>query len=177
LGVCVYNYAEVEERLLASTQRIAGNIFREAGVELRWVDCALVSPDSTVLYLRLLSAPMAERLRFRPKEFGVALLSRDEAHASNAYIFYDKVIQMVRQGRVLRPELLGHVFAHEIGHLLLGNNSHSRTGIMQSLWSGGTMEQVNQRRLFFSAGEAERIRAQVRARTYLVAVGENRVLR
>jgi hypothetical protein len=29
---------------------------------------------------------------------------------------------------------LGHVMAHEVGHLLLGAHSHSRTGLMSADW-------------------------------------------
>ncbi|MEO5822443.1 MAG: hypothetical protein ABIT71_18195 [Vicinamibacteraceae bacterium] len=30
--------------------------------------------------------------------------------------------------------ILGRVTAHEIGHLLLGTNSHAPTGLMQATW-------------------------------------------
>jgi hypothetical protein len=30
--------------------------------------------------------------------------------------------------------MLGHVISHEIGHLLLGTNSHSPSGIMRAQW-------------------------------------------
>jgi hypothetical protein len=31
--------------------------------------------------------------------------------------------------------MVGGVMAHEIGHLLLGSNSHSETGLMREIWS------------------------------------------
>ncbi len=33
------------------------------------------------------------------------------------------------------PVILGHAAAHEIGHLLLGSNSHSPQGLMRARWS------------------------------------------
>jgi hypothetical protein len=33
------------------------------------------------------------------------------------------------------PTILGRVTAHEIGHLLLGTNSHALAGLMQAAWN------------------------------------------
>ena len=54
--------------------------------------------------------------------------------------------------------------AHELGHLLLGTNSHSKRGVMQSLWSGNQLRKANLKALYFSPRQAARIRADVAAR-------------
>ncbi|PYV32761.1 MAG: hypothetical protein DMG22_12175 [Acidobacteria bacterium] len=51
-------------------------------------------------------------------------------------IFHDRVISMAEGANATLAVLLGRAMAHEIGHLLLGANSHSRTGIMRASWSG-----------------------------------------
>ena len=38
------------------------------------------------------------------------------------------------------PVILGHAAAHEIGHLLLGSNSHSPFGLMRARWSGQDLQ-------------------------------------
>jgi hypothetical protein len=53
-------------------------------------------------------------------------------------IFYDRVRTEVEPSRVpalLVPALLAHVIAHEIGHILEGVNTHSRSGVMKARWS------------------------------------------
>jgi hypothetical protein len=56
--------------------------------------------------------------------------------------------------------LLGHIAAHEIGHLLLGEDSHSPHGIMESCWGPKELDQMNKGALLFSDEEAERMRAE-----------------
>jgi len=41
-------------------------------------------------------------------------------------------ISLVGEG----SSLLGHVMAHEIGHLLQGTTQHSESGIMKARWTG-----------------------------------------
>jgi hypothetical protein len=50
--------------------------------------------------------------------------------AGLAYVFCDRVASMPGT-QVFRIQL-GAVIAHEVGHLLLGEKSHSRTGIMRA---------------------------------------------
>jgi hypothetical protein len=54
--------------------------------------------------------------------------------------------------------------AHEIGHLLLGSNSHSATGIMRAQWSRKDLQRASLEILRFTPAQAERIRADVLAR-------------
>jgi hypothetical protein len=61
-------------------------------------------------------------------------------------------------------QLIGHGIAHEIGHLLLGTNSHSDTGLMSAHWNRQELMLAAHMQLLFSAKEAARIREDVRAR-------------
>ena len=60
------------------------------------------------------------------------------------------------------PILLGCVIAHEIGHLLLGLNSHSGSGIMQRRWERKQITQVMTGTPLFTH-EAKLIRADENA--------------
>jgi len=46
-------------------------------------------------------------------------------------IFYDRVLTSMNQPS---PELLAHVIAHEIGHMLIGTLSHAPAGVMRAHW-------------------------------------------
>ena len=57
--------------------------------------------------------------------------------------------------------LLGHVIAHEIGHLLLASNKHNRRGLMQPHWNARVTEQAITHRLHFQPSESRIIRKQI----------------
>jgi hypothetical protein len=59
-----------------------------------------------------------------------------------------KSLLLVTSVCVLIPIILGCDIAHEIGHLLLGSESHSASGIMQGHWERGQIRQaVTQKRM------------------------------
>src|SRR5262249_44633249 len=60
--------------------------------------------------------------------------------------------------------LLGHVIAHEIGHLLLGENAHYPSGLMKIKWNQNDLQRMVQGDLLFTAQQSQRIRNNVLAR-------------
>ncbi len=57
--------------------------------------------------------------------------------------------------RRLAHALLGHVLAHEIGHLLLRSNSHSVSGIMSARWTGEELRRLSEGAMFFTPLESK----------------------
>ena len=51
-------------------------------------------------------------------------------------------------------ELLGCVIAHEVGHLLLGTDSHSHEGIMQGHWEDPQLREAGKGNLQFTPSQA-----------------------
>jgi hypothetical protein len=60
--------------------------------------------------------------------------------------------------------VLAHTMAHEIGHLLLGSNSHASQGIMRPTWDERDIHLAKTGVLGFTDAQAERMQAQVTAR-------------
>ena len=60
--------------------------------------------------------------------------------------------------------LLGHSAAHEIGHLLLGPNAHSCSGIMRPLMKRSDEELMLKGWLRFDTAQASKMRSALRAR-------------
>jgi len=56
------------------------------------------------------------------------------------------------------------MIAHEIGHLLLGPNSHSPSGIMQARWEAEQVQQLLKGALVFDKRQAARIQEEVQRR-------------
>src|SRR5690348_6263299 len=57
--------------------------------------------------------------------------------------------------------LLGYVAAHEIGHLLLGTNSHAVAGIMHAHWTAGELTSTKLREMVFLASEAREMKERL----------------
>jgi hypothetical protein len=60
-------------------------------------------------------------------------------------------------------EILGHVIAHEVGHLLLGTNSHSAVGVMRARWDREELEQASRGSLRFTPAQAAMMRGRLNA--------------
>ena len=109
---------------------------------------------------------MAERVRgqFPGDTFGFALPAQGDGFGSHATIFYHSVEEVAREAKRATATVLGHVLAHEMGHLLLGMKGHSRQGIMHIPWGPKELGRAAQGGLLFVAKQEQRIRAQVQAR-------------
>ena len=90
-------------------------------IDWRWRKCPA---DSIRISLRVFT-----RANEQPGALAYAL----PYEGKHIVIFYDRVRTEVEPSRV--PALLAHVIAHEIGHILEGVNSHSKSGVMKARWS------------------------------------------
>ena len=173
ITVRVYDYAQVPKWVLTDAKKIAADIFREAGIETSWLDCP-VSPashpknpvclkplDPTVPVLRILSRSMAERVPGPRDRFGFALLSKKQVFPYVANVFFHRIHDLANGRVTFWPTLLGHIMAHEMGHLLLGQGNHSRKGIMAVEWSEKDLQRATRGSLRFNSRQAEKIQAQV----------------
>jgi hypothetical protein len=61
------------------------------------------------------------------------------------------------------PTLLGHAIAHELGHLFLGTNSHSPTGLMRARWQSDDLANASRGALNFSSVESQQMRNKLTA--------------
>jgi hypothetical protein len=60
--------------------------------------------------------------------------------------------------------MLGHLMAHELGHLLLASTAHSSKGLMRSRWSGADLRLAMRGGLLFDSQQAKRIASNLKAR-------------
>ena len=174
IRVRTYNHAQVPDKLLADAKRHATYAFQRIGVNLSWMDCPLREEDiehysdchrpweSTDLFIKIISS--SKGFVVPSNAFGLAVLPEDGEDRVRAYVFYDPVLKLSTDYRVGASLVLGHVAAHEIGHLLLGSNGHSPFGIMTASWQGTELKKAAQGGMLFNRMQAERIRTEVQAR-------------
>jgi hypothetical protein len=81
-----------------------------------------------------------------------------------AYIFYQRASGLARDRGGEGGRLLGHLIAHEVGHLLLGRQAHALAGILRCPWGTAEMKEAERGRLLFSDIQADRMRVNVARR-------------
>jgi hypothetical protein len=167
--VLLHNYAHLPAQILLEAQDRAGHIFRKAGVEIEWADCPLndedpslypkcaTISDTTQLFLRILPDTTA-----KIEEGGQAFFA-----ARIANVFWNRLEKQAQKLQVSASRFLAHIIAHELGHLLLGSNSHSHVGIMTAQWDALTVTRISQEGLYFSSQQSELIRSEIGKRKAL----------
>jgi hypothetical protein len=170
LTISVYNDVGVPRGTLRQAEDEATRIFRQAGIEVNWLNCEVpaAAEDAaacqevvfpTHLHLRIVR--MAHGLK--EGTLGISFLSADGS-GCQADLFYEPMEELQSSNNASLAPLLGHVAAHEVGHLLLGTNSHAPTGIMRAHWASEEISTAKLGGVFFSDRESERMRQKLSIR-------------
>lgn len=181
IRIRVYDYAGVSEDVLRKAEDVTTGIFQKVGVDLVWFTCArngkfsdkASCPDAmdrTDLILNIVPHSMSKGLRGKDEVEGLAVDGPDE-FSGHAWVFFDRAKEVAAKHLLNLPNVLGNLVAHELGHLLLGSCSHSKTGLMRAGWSREEFIAANRGELGFSGPERERILKGVVARRHAAAVG------
>lgn len=174
IDVLVYNYAGLSAETLARAEGEAARIFERAGIETEWLagrpavsgrGGAVSAPpachrgDTAVPPASLGGDGGASEVR--PHDIRLCLGSRGWRIRGDRECVPPRAEELVKGREKLHAVIVGHVRAHELGHLLLGLGSHSASGLMRVRWRKKELELVAKRSLFFLPWQAERMRAQV----------------
>jgi hypothetical protein len=166
LRVSVFNDALVPPSVLREAEARTRLVLKEVGVSLIWLDCGTPGNWHTDLGCRDVSFPSHLSVRLvlgqktgRDDIFGQSFLNeRGQGSYANVYLTplsKAKALELVREG-----DLLGYVVVHELGHLLLGKNSHSAKGLMRAKWDLFELREAASGNLSFSKSEAASLRAR-----------------
>ena len=130
--VHVQNDAPVDGWLLRSAEQEASRVFRQIGVDLRWLAHGTApggdgrSPEVSIV---LMSAEMGAR-KSRIEQLSDKILARGSRWTGRAYVFCDRVSDVARQHALSEGMVLAHAFTHELGHMI-ANIGHDANGIMR----------------------------------------------
>jgi hypothetical protein len=181
--VSIHNDAAIPTGVLLDAEAEASRIFSHSGLEIRWLNCPLpaVGPVDPAqceaadfpLHLQLRIAKHS--LNLNEFTLGVSYLSADGT-GCYADLFYDRAQHLHEISRMSLASIVGHAIAHELGHLLLGTNSHSPTGIMRAHWQPADLASASKGALLFSTLESRAMknkldpwRTQARDTSHLAA--------
>jgi len=163
LTVFVVERAGTPARALDSAERNADQVFRRAGVDVDWINCHESKPEASCEKISQadLIVHVVPRARTMSGDiFGVAFVENNAG--TYADVFFDSIQSLREQDRAVSlSPILGDVLAHEVGHLLLGTNSHSPEGIMQPRWQAEQLHSIAKGQMRFTKEQAIRIRSRV----------------
>jgi hypothetical protein len=163
LVVRLYDYAEVPRRVLTGAEQQTTTVFLRAGIQLSWMECGLSEADKERfvdcehvtdplrLFVNIIPQLMAAALP--PGRFGTSF-------ARHAVVLNRQVEQTAADQGFPKALVLGYVMAHELGHLLLGKDSHGH-GIMMGTFGRRDFERAAKGELIFTPQQAEQMRARI----------------
>ena len=170
ITVRVVNAAGIPVQELRQAAAEAERIFHKAGVDSGWLMCS-PSPKEPwqdagchqpnrpgVLNVGVLPPSRETGVSVSDSSFGITAFSEDGHPTLYAYVFYGRVEKEVKNSACSAEALLGHVIAHEVGHLLLGRG-HAPFGLMSAKWDRKELRKVASGRLWFGDDEAQRLQA------------------
>ena len=158
LMVLVDNMAGVPINVQEKARRATSKIFRDIDVDIIWLDKGDVRLTNaavlkSTIVVHVLPHDTNAHSKIAHEALGVALPG-----TRFAWVFYDRIEALPGHGDNDLGCSLGHVIAHEIGHLLLPTRAHSPSGIMKAGLDG---ERAAQGALFFTGGQAREIRTKL----------------
>jgi hypothetical protein len=166
----LYNYAEVPSGILAKAETETVRILRAAGIELSLVPCPVSdrdfqnAPAKFAACKQAADAPIV-RIETPPNILPSPPLDGSvigAAKEDQVTVSYDQVQQVSGVHDIPRGKLLGHVIAHELGHVLLADHSHSPEGIMIATFRKQELQRTEIGNLLFTTRQAARMRARLR---------------
>ncbi len=169
LTLLVFNYAGLSSSQVKEIRARVFFVFEDVGIRTTWLDCrpgveghslpaACLQPlGLSKLGIRLLDQDT------RPADSSHTALGHSyasETGGSLATVSCATIKRFSGGNQTSEIAFLGHVIAHEVGHLLLGPGAHSNEGIMKAHWIKTEMQQIAAARkgVLFSREQAERLK-------------------
>jgi len=163
ITILVYNYAGMSADTLTRAEDEMTRIFHHAGVDATWRDCLLdfrskndpcpvPSPSTPALRFQSQFQLVPDAVHLNTVGFSVGYF---------ATVSVEFAEELARAGMAALHEVLAHIAAHELGHILLPGNAHTVSGIMKAAFSLDDWAIARQGRLFFAPQQAAFMRKEL----------------
>ena len=155
---------------LLQAEQNTKRIFLHSGVDVLWRPCrpsdssSLECPDPGPMTP---AVRLVTRLKVAPGRVHADAMGYAIGYVATVSVEFAKQLEKSLMGPL--PEILGHIMAHEIGHLLLPGYAHSVTGIMRAHWRQVEWTLICQGKLNFLREEARFLRTSLLYRRQPVA--------
>jgi hypothetical protein len=171
ITIRVADFSRLPQGTLAKAEKYADEVFERTGVSIRWMACPAgvadvaarnpcledPRPDEFWLLIEMQKPPG------RSRDMMAYVGFEDETNGTSrrAGVFFPAVQSTASRFHAEVYQVLGAAVTHELGHLLLGADWHSRRGVMRPNWGREQIELVTIGELLFTSDQAVRIRAEV----------------
>ena len=175
----IINEAHVDQEVVEEAAKYVQSIFKESRIRTEWqivnkTQPAARDPRGVALTIMLMTDSFAKTQDLNDGATGFAL-SNDGRGCRRAYIYADRAAEKAAffskqkdvRLKVVRALVLGHVIAHEAGHLMLPHDSHSDRGIMQPQFDVRSIDLALSGRLLFTKSQSKLMRAALTNQTRL----------
>ena len=150
LRVYMQDSVNVDLRTLAEAQWVTSRIFGAAGIRVEWKVGDPHRNETAAIRIQL-------DTKAEPGlHTDTAGYAQPFARGTAIHVFCDRVLHTGPQR--LGPLLLGHVMAHELGHVLEGVDRHSPTGVMKAHWTRDDYDDMLQHPLVLAPEDVRMIR-------------------
>jgi hypothetical protein len=130
----VTSYERIPAAEMAAAQQAVVQVYGRIGVRIAWaggVAAEATADGARHVDVIFLTAAMADRKQPNASAFGQA------SHVTGrAYIYPARILAHASRTSSDPELVLGLVLAHEIGHVLLPEYSHTPSGLMRAQWQG-----------------------------------------
>jgi hypothetical protein len=162
ITVNLFDRAGLPRQIRDTMKKETTQIFREAGLELEWVDCETVGTPSPECAQslgagRLRMELVPGRNKKTPWVAGGAMVQGSSSVI--AWLYPERVLELAQKSSWDFGELLGHAAAHELGHLLLRSTGHTPAGIMRASWEVRDLWHLPHAGLIFLPGQLRAVQA------------------
>jgi hypothetical protein len=157
--VRIIDLAGVPAESLNRARDEAAGVFRLSRIALVWVNAETC--QAGCLTVRIVTRPVSAKSR-NQHVLGVAPRPK-EVRGRSLWIFYPRIRAHSAELGMDASQLLGHVIAHEMGHLLLPYGAHSAAGLMRPIWDLAQVQAAGQGMLTFTPDQAGLIREHLQA--------------
>jgi len=174
--VRAYNTYGLPAHVMRTASAAVRQLFRDAGIETHWRRCRIVgrrTPEESDLCANPLEPNelIVRIVRGPPLPSGDATMSLGDAFVDPATktgalatVYADRVEAAAGPLRIDIGTMTGRAIAHELGHLLLGNQTHTATGLMRAIWRSSAVLQSEQADWLFTQEQRTVIRLALATR-------------
>jgi hypothetical protein len=150
----VKDYQTVPPGELREAQAVVQRVYARIGVDLVWTTgSARIAPDDGDRHIDvvIMNKEMTDRDAPDAKAFG-----KGNMRIHRATVYFPRIVAHAHKTHSNPCRVLALVLAHEIGHTLLPEYSHSSSGWMRASWEGAIVQIPN-----FAREQGDAIRAML----------------
>ncbi len=166
LQVQVYDYTGLSPAALHAFVMQTQEILNDAGISVEVDACArgVATPcegrrgSFRQVVVRLVAGTARNSNRGRWQHLGQSIATRDGG--TYATVFSELAEEKAAETNLPRILVLSYAAAHEVGHLLLGDDAHTPRGLMKAQWEPDDFRAMAQNRFHFSAEQARDLKSR-----------------